>query len=297
MQSLVDFFRSFSQIRIQDLLDIFVVTVLIYVVLKLVRGTRAVQMAVGIAVIVLIYQASIWAGFQTLQFVLRNVLPYAGLAIIVLFQSEIRTALTHLGRVRLGINFRSRTDLINKTYEDVVLAATTLASQKIGALIAIERNVGLQNFIENGVKLDAKLSYDLLISIFNPHSPLHDGAVIIRHDRIAAAGCFFRPTLDPSLAKNLGTRHRAAIGITEDSDAIAIVVSEETGIISFVSDARIVRNLDGARLRANIQQALQSQSLLPKRIHKSTEPAPKKGLAEQYDRAFSRQNEVRPYNP
>src|SRR5437763_13416043 len=141
-------------------------------------------------------------------------------------------------------------------YDYIVLAATSLASTKTGALVVIERGVNLRNVIEGGVKMDAELSYDLLVTIFNPATPLHDGAVIIRGHRVAAAACFLPLTLNPLLSKDLGTRHRAAIGITEDTDAVAVVVSEETGLISFVQGGQIRRGLDGTRLRAAILDAL-----------------------------------------
>jgi diadenylate cyclase len=142
-------------------------------------------------------------------------------------------------------------------YDEIVLAATTLASTKTGALIVIERGVGLKNVTDGGVKLDAELSYDLLVTIFNPATPLHDGAVVVRRHRVAAAACFLPLTLNPRLSKDLGTRHRAAIGITEDSDAVAVVVSEETGLISFVQGGQIRRGLDATKLRASIFQALE----------------------------------------
>ena len=141
--------------------------------------------------------------------------------------------------------------------DEIVLAATTLSSTKTGALIIIERNMGLKNVTDGGVKLDAELSYDLLVSIFNPATPLHDGAVVVRRHRIAAASCFLPLTLNPLLSRELGTRHRAAIGVTEDTDAVAVVVSEETGLISFVQRGQIKRGLDAPRLRAAILQALE----------------------------------------
>ena len=147
-------------------------------------------------------------------------------------------------------------------YDEVILAATTLASTKTGALIVIERNVGLKNVIDGGVQLDAELSYDLLLSIFNTASPLHDGAVVVRRHRIAAASCFLPLTLNPRLSRDLGTRHRAAIGVTEDTDAVAVVVSEETGLLSFVQKGEIKRGLDATKLQEAILDAL---GLLPKK--------------------------------
>jgi len=215
-------------------------------------------MAAAIAALAVLYWLSIKEGLATLEFILRGALLYIGVAIIVLFQAEIRQALTNFGnRFRMPFTRRHHGQFGEGVYDEIVLAATTLASIKTGALIVIERNVGLKNVTDGGVKLDAELSYDLLVSIFNPEAPLHDGAVVIRHHRVAAASCFLPLTLNPRLSKDLGTRHRAAIGVTEDSDAVAVVVSEETGLISFVEGGRIKRGLDATRLRAAIFQALE----------------------------------------
>lgn len=244
----------------KDLIDILIVAFLVYEVLRLVRGTRAVQMAVGLGLIALLYQLSSWLGLTTVQWVLRNAVVYLGFAVIVLFQHEIRTALTHFGR-NLRIPFlqkrRFGAESGQEWYDEVVLAASTLSSEKIGALIVFERDVGLKTYIESGIRLDARLTYDLLVTIFNPHTPLHDGAVIVSDNRVAAASCFLPLTQNPRLSRELGTRHRAAIGITEDSDAFAVIVSEETGSISFAEEGRIQRHLDGPRLRRLIQQAME----------------------------------------
>src|SRR4029078_10701712 len=183
---------------------------------------------------------------------------YIGIAIIVLFQSEIRQALITFGnRFRMPLNRVHRGQFGEGVYDEIILAATTLASTKTGALIVIERNVGLKNITDGGVKLDAELSYDLLVSVFNPESPLHDGAVVVRRHRIAAASCFLPLTLNPRLSRDLGTRHRAALGVTEDTDAVAVVVSEESGLISIVQRGEIKRGLDAPKLRAAISNALQ----------------------------------------
>jgi len=187
-------------------------------------------------------------------------LLYIGVAIIVLFQTEIRQALITFGnRFRVPFTRRHRGQFGRSIYDEIVLAATTLASTKTGALIVIERNVGLKGIVDAGVSLDAELGYDLIVSIFNPASPLHDGAVIVRGDRIAAASCFLPLSVNPLTAKELGTRHRAALGITEDSDAVAIVVSEETGLVSFVRRGRIKRALDATRLRAAIYKEIEDR--------------------------------------
>jgi len=245
----------------RNLADIVLVFLLVYAVLKLLRGTRAAPMAAGIAVLVFLYWISLKQDLATLEFVLSNGLFYIGIAIIVLFQSEIRQALITFGnRIRVPFTRAHRGQFGEGVYDEVVLAATTLASTKTGALIVIERNVGLKNVSDGGVNLDAELSYDLLVSIFNPASPLHDGAVVVRRHRIAAASCFLPLTLNPRLSKDLGTRHRAAIGVTEDTDAVAVVVSEETGLISFVQAGDIKRGLDATKLRAAIFDALNFSS-------------------------------------
>src|SRR6185436_13848576 len=247
----------------RNVADIVLVFLLVYAVLKLLRGTRAAPMAAGLAAIIFLYWLSIKQDLATLEFVLSNGLLYIGIAIIVLFQSEIRQALITFGnRFRMPFSRQHRGQFGEGVYDEVILAATTLASTKTGALVVIERNVGLKNVIDGGVQLDAELSYDLLISIFNTASPLHDGAVVVRRHRIAAASCFLPLTLNPRLSRDLGTRHRAAIGVTEDTDAVAVVVSEETGLLSFVQRGDIKRGLDATRLREAIFEAL---GVLPKK--------------------------------
>lgn len=247
----------------RNLADIVLVFLLVYAVLKLLRGTRAAPMAAGLAAIVFLYWLSVKQDLATLEFVLSNGLLYIGIAIIVLFQSEIRQALITFGnRFRMPFSRQHRGQFGEGVYDEVVLAATTLASTKTGALIVIERSVGLKNVIDGGVQLDAELSYDLLLSIFNTASPLHDGAVVVRRHRIAAASCFLPLTLNPRLSRDLGTRHRAAIGVTEDTDAVAVVVSEETGLLSFVQRGDIKRGLDATKLREAILEAL---GMLPKK--------------------------------
>ena len=173
-------------------------------------------------------------------------------AAIVLLQADIRRALVHLGRGRL---FRrlDRKVSDDDTVEELVVAATTLSAKKTGAIVVIERSIGLRNYIESGIPLDAKLTYDLLVSIFQPTSPLHDGAVIVQGDRAAAAACFLPLTINPRLSRELGSRHRAAIGVTEENDAVAIVVSEETGRISIVEDGDLEHDIDAERLRTRLQ--------------------------------------------
>lgn len=253
---LSDYIPAYGTIK--NALDIILVFLIVYVLLKLVRGTRALPMAVGMATLGLLYLLADAQDLLALKAVLQTALPYIGFAIIVLFQNEIRQALIYFGnRLRFPVLRRQRGQLGETIYDEVVLAATTLASEKIGALIVIERNVGLRNFIDAGAQLDAKLSYDLLVTIFNPTTPLHDGAVIIQRDRIAAASCFLPLTKNPNISRELGTRHRAAIGITEDSDAISVVVSEETGLISYIEGGQLKRHLDTAQLRTLLLGAME----------------------------------------
>lgn len=236
-----------------DILDILIVSILIYEFLKLIRGTRAVQMAVGSMLIVVLFYVSRLAPLQTVNWMIRNMLVYVAFAAIVIFQSDIRRALAHFGQAPF-FRYFNRQEAASETIEEVVVAATTLASQRIGAIIAIEREIGLRNYIESGIPLDATLTYDLLVTIFQPGSPLHDGAVIIiQEDRVAAAACFLPLTVNPRVSRELGTRHRAAIGLTEECDAVAIVVSEETGAISLALDGRIERAVSPDQLRDRLR--------------------------------------------
>jgi diadenylate cyclase len=269
---LEQFYEYISKlISLRTAIDITLVFILVYVILRLVRGTRAMPTIVGMAGLGLLYWLSVAQDLPALEFVLRYAVLFAPIAIIVLFQSEIRQTLIYFGnRLRVPVLRRQRGQLGETIYDEIVLAATTLSTEKIGALIVIERNVGLRNFIDAGVQLDAKLSYDLLVTIFQPETPLHDGAVIIRQDRIAAASCFLPLTKNPSISRELGTRHRSAIGITEDTDAISVVVSEETGLITFVESGEVKRNVDTKQLRTLLLNALEIPLLERKREQTKT---------------------------
>jgi len=252
---ITDYIPTVSTLR--SVLDIALVFIIVYVVLKLLRGTRAVPTVVGMVIIGLLYWLSVAQELTTLEAVLRSAVPYIGFVVIILFASEIRQALIYFGnRLRFPILRRQRGSLGETIYDEIVLAVTTLASEKVGALIVIERDVGLRNFIDAGVQLDSKMSYDLLVTIFNPSTPLHDGAVVIQRERIAAASVFLPLTKNPGISRELGTRHRAAIGVTEGSDAISVVVSEETGLITFVENGMMKRNLDTTQLRALLLGAM-----------------------------------------
>ena len=252
--SVIAFLRT-TEFSWLDALDILIVAFIIYQLLQLIRGTHAVQMALGGMVLVLVYWVSQWADLETVNWLLRTFLPYVVFGIIVVFQAEIRKVLAHLGKTPLlGAFSAQRTE---EMIDEVVLAATTLASQHTGAIIVIEREMGLRTYIETGITLDAVVTYDLLVNVFSPGTPLHDGAVIVQGNRVAAAACFLPLTVNPELSRQLGSRHRAAIGVTEDTDALAVVVSEETGIISLVSGGRIRRELDARTLKQALLDALE----------------------------------------
>jgi len=222
-------------------LDILIIAALIYSLLKLLRGTRALQMMLAILLLVLIYRGARWARLEMVEWLLTTLLPYFAIALIVLFQSEIRRALSRFGRNIFRWRFSSRSTA--EAHGDLALAASYFSQNRIGALVVLERDVGLRTYIESGIPLDATLSYDLLLAIFRPGSPLHDGAAIVQADRIAAAGCFLPLSLNPAISNQLGTRHRAAIGVTEESDAAVVLVSEQTGAISLAAAGAIELNL------------------------------------------------------
>jgi diadenylate cyclase len=239
----------------RDVVDIALVSLLIYEVLTLIRGTRAVQMAVGAGLAVALFYVSQIAQLETVNWLIRNMIGYVVFAAIVLFQSDIRRALAHLGRAPF-FRYLSKGETVDETIEEIAVAAQMLSRDRTGAIIIVERQIGLRNYVEGGIPLDAQISYDLLVSIFQPGSPLHDGAVIIQENRLSAAACFLPLTVNPRLSKELGTRHRAAIGLTEENDAIAVVVSEETAWISLVTEGRIDRNISPDQLRARLRQSL-----------------------------------------
>lgn len=234
-------------------LDILLVALLIYQVLVMIRGTRAAPMLAGLIVVGVIFYLARIGELTTLNWVVSRVLPYVVFALIVVFQSEIRHVLADLGR---RLSFLRGSEAGGDSYDDIVLAANLFSQHQTGALIVIEREIGLRTHIESGVPLDARVSYDLLATIFRPSAPLHDGAVIIQKDRIAAAACFLPLSMNPLLSTQLGTRHRAGIGITEETDAIAVICSEETGAISLAVGGQIERDLTVEQLRARLGSEL-----------------------------------------
>jgi diadenylate cyclase len=226
----------------------------------LVRGTRAAPMLVGVATLGLAFYFARLGDLRTLNWLLSTLLPFVVFALIVVFQSEIRHALANLGsRISLMRSSSSVADV----YDDIVLAANLFSQNQTGALIVIEREIGLRTYIESGVSLDARLSYDLLATVFRPSAPLHDGAVIVQRDRIAAAACFLPLSMNPVLSTQLGTRHRAAIGITEETDAVAVIISEETGTISMAVAGSIERELTVERLRERLSHLLRRYAPAP----------------------------------
>ncbi len=253
---------AWSHISVISILDIVLVAILIYQFLVLVRGTRAAPMLVGVATFGLAFYFARLGELRTLNWLLSTLLPYVVFALIVVFQSEIRHALANLGsRVSLMRSSSSVADV----YDDIVLAANLFSQTQTGALIVIEREIGLRTYIESGVSLDARLSYDLLATVFRPSAPLHDGAVIVQRDRIAAAACFLPLSMNPVLSTQLGTRHRAAIGITEETDAVAVIISEETGTISMAVAGSIERELTVERLRERLSALLRRYAPAPTR--------------------------------
>ena len=282
-------FTSWSQAA-WAALDILLVALLIYQVLVMIRGTRAAPMLAGLAIVAVTFYLARMGELTTLNWVISRVLPYIVFAAIVVFQSEIRHVLADLGR---RLSFLRGSSAESDSYDDIVLAANLFSQHQTGALIVIERDIGLRTHIESGVPLDARLSYDLLATIFRPSAPLHDGAVIVQKDRIAAAACFLPLSMNPLLSTQLGTRHRAAIGITEETDAIAVVVSEETGAISLAIAGQIERELTVDQLRERLGSELRrymAPVTLPTAIARNgdesdaaldsplREPSPQRGL-------------------
>lgn len=232
-------FEPFSRLTVTSVIDILAVAFVIYQVLAIVRGTRAAHVLAGLATVIGIYFVSVWAGLETLRSMLAYLFPFSAIAAVVLFQTEIRRTLARIGRK----NWFTRGFRRPESTDEVLLALSILAEQRAGALIVLEKDSGLRTFIESGVRLDAEISRDLLLSIFQPGGALHDGAVIIQKEKISAAACFLPLSTNPTISSKLGTRHRAAIGITEETDCMSLVVSEETGAISIAVFGEIQYNL------------------------------------------------------
>jgi diadenylate cyclase len=245
MASVPLFTEEFPRLTITAVIDILLVAVLIYQFIMLVRGRRAAHILLGFGVLVGIYVISIYAKLELLRTILSTLAPYTAFGLIVVFQSDIRRMLARIGRRRfLGFIQLERREVA----DEILLALTRLSEDKTGALIVVERNIGLRTFTESGINLDAVVSVDLLLSIFQKGGALHDGAAIIHGDRVVAASCFLPLTTNPAQTARLGTRHRAAIGITEEADCLALVVSEGTGRISLAVSGDIEPDVSAARI-------------------------------------------------
>ncbi len=258
----MDYITKFIQlIRITDIIDIVLVAVLIYQLLKMLRETRAIQLVKGIAILFVLMQISAWMNFRTINYLLKNIMQVGLFSVVVIFQPELRSLLERVGRSKVGklIDFsgqsREENSIENMT-DEIVRATVNMSSTKTGALIVLERETKLGDILKSGTVINAEVTSALLENIFVPNTPLHDGAVVIRGDRISYAGCLLPLTSNINLSRELGTRHRAAIGMSESSDAMVIVVSEETGKISVAVNGNLTRNLNGQTLKNAIMRAL-----------------------------------------
>jgi diadenylate cyclase len=230
-------------------IDILAVAFIVYELLLIVRGTRAVHILLGILTVFVAYEIALRANLEALRTLLASLAPYSAIAVIILFQSEIRRTLARLGRRRLLGGYKRP-----ESVDEILLALKTLSDESTGALIVLERDIGLRTFIESGVRLDAQISRDLLLTIFKKDSALHDGAAIIQKERIAAAACFLPLSVNPLVSTKLGSRHRAGIGITEETDCMSIMVSEEDGLISVAADGEIERGMTLGRVDLKISE-------------------------------------------
>lgn len=265
MASVLIYLKSFFQVlKVTDIIDILLVAVIVYQILKMIKETRAIQIVKGIAILFVIFQVSIWAHLTTLNYLLSNALQVGVFSIVVLFQPELRSLFEKMGRSKVGriMDIASGTveERQNYAVNEITKAAENLSATKTGALIVVERRTKLGDVIRTGTIIDAEVSAPLLENIFVPNTPLHDGAVIIRGERIYTAGCFLPLTSNSNLSRELGTRHRAALGISEASDALVIVVSEETGKISIALNGTLTRNLNGNSLKNALNRVLMTQN-------------------------------------
>lgn len=251
MVALQSFIDTFVNIRVRDVLDIVIVAAVLYKIYVLLRETRAEQLAKGIVILLVLTKVSEWMQLYTINWILNGAMTVGAIALLIVFQPELRRALEYIGRSRLFSKslIEIRGESLSNVVDEIVEAVASLSRQKIGALIVMERQTGLNEVVETGTKIEGNVTSDLLINIFIPNTPLHDGAVIIKDDKIKAAACFLPLTDNNSLSKELGTRHRAALGISERSDCLAIIVSEETGAISSAENGTIARYLDTKTLR------------------------------------------------
>jgi diadenylate cyclase len=267
LDQLIELVRGF-EVQPVAILDIALTALLVYGLFSLIRGTRAVRLVIGVTVLYVIYVVAQYLGLQLLSQILQAGAVVGLLALVVVFQPELRRGLERLGRVgSLGwLVVPGARRSVQKVASGVAQAAFDLAGQRIGALIVLERETGLQDMAEGGVMIDAELSVELLETLFTPHSPLHDGAVIVRHERIISAGAVLPLSETGAYRERFGTRHRAALGITEQTDAVVVVVSEETGAVSLVERGRIVRNQDQQRLTTALTDLLEHDELANARL-------------------------------
>jgi diadenylate cyclase len=244
--------ESLTQLRWQDLIDIVLMSIIVYRLLLIIKGTKAAHMLIGLGVLLMASLLSRYFELYTVDWLIQSFWAQIVIAIIILFQPEIRRALAQMGETRFLHTLTPAEEL--KSLEEIVRATIALANRKIGGLIAIERETSLKDFIEIGVSLDARVSKEILLSIFHPTSPIHDGAVVIKGNRIVAAGCFLPITMSPDISKSLGTRHRAAMGLSEETDAVILIVSEETGTISMAIQGKLETHLDMGTLRDTLTE-------------------------------------------
>jgi diadenylate cyclase len=233
-------------------IDIALLSILIYRLLLLIRGTRAVQMFVGLLTIILLAITADWLDLGGLKWLISNLKTVWVVAFLILFQPELRRGLAQIGQSRFFAPLVTGTRFA--VLGEIVKAVEAMAEERIGGLIVLERTMGLRNYVETGTRLDAAVTAELLLTIFTPHTTLHDGAVIIHGDRVVAAGCILPLSQNPRLSQAIGTRHRAGLGLAEETDAVVVVVSEETGAISIASDGRLIRRLDAGTLRSELSQ-------------------------------------------
>lgn len=252
--------KYINLIRISDLIDIAIVTVIIYYLIKLLRETRAMQLVKGLMILFVVFVASDWLHLNTLHYLLSSAMQIGMFAVLVIFQPELRSMLERVGRLKVGsfidINQENDSEQMNMVIESVVKAACDMSQTKTGALIVFERQTKLGDIIRTGTYIDSSVSSRLLENIFVPNTPLHDGAVVISNKRVMAASCLLPLTTNNNLSRDLGTRHRAAIGITEFTDAVVVVVSEETGKISIALDGSLTRNLTSETLMNALKKTL-----------------------------------------
>lgn len=253
----------FINIRIRDVVDVVIVALVLYKLFTMIRETRAEQLLKGIVVLLLLTKTTEWMELYTINWMLSNAMTFGTLAILIVFQPELRRGLEYIGRSKIFSKsfMEIRSESMSKVTREISTAVASLARQKIGALIVIERQTGLNEIVETGTRIGGDVSSELLINTFIPNTPLHDGAVIIKEDKIKAAACFLPLTDELSVSKELGTRHRAALGISEKSDSLSIIVSEETGSISIAQDGKLSRHIDIKTLETLLGELYQQKTI------------------------------------